>query len=241
MLDTVRAERHGGIQLVRCHRNAVLVSEVDHPLLQQVRQPHVGLQEVVSQDAGALELPIELRSGRETEAAGIENPRAVERVAGCEHPWSDTRPGGERLAVLDRIVGTPRRYPHRGDAVGEEDPTQRFAELLVEMGVHLDQSGHHRCVRSVYDLVRVTMALVPVRLDRNDSVAGHHQVHVGLQEVMDAVKQATGMHDRAAGRTGRLPPQIDRQVTHARGVDRHQPQSVGRLIEQRPAVTRPAR
>ena len=61
MLGVVHADQRGGEDLVSGHRHADAVRELHHPLLLQIRQPDVALDQVVLQDLGALEFHLEVR------------------------------------------------------------------------------------------------------------------------------------------------------------------------------------
>ena len=68
MLGVVDADKRGREDLVRRHRHADAVRELDHPLLLQVRQPDVALDQVVLEHLGALQLHLELAGRRDGDA-----------------------------------------------------------------------------------------------------------------------------------------------------------------------------
>ena len=61
MLGVVDAHQGGRVDLVGRHRDTDAMGELHHPLLLQVRQPDVALDEVVLQDPGALQFHLEVR------------------------------------------------------------------------------------------------------------------------------------------------------------------------------------
>ena len=60
MLGVVDTDERGRIDLVRGDRHADAVRELDHPLLLQIRKPHVALDQIVLQHLRALQLHLEL-------------------------------------------------------------------------------------------------------------------------------------------------------------------------------------
>ena len=77
---------------------------VDDSLLQQIGQPHVGLDEVEAELGALAHLQSDLRAAVERRAARVVDARAVERLAREEHTRSDPHAGvdGSRSSIASK-------------------------------------------------------------------------------------------------------------------------------------------
>ena len=239
VFDAVGAIRHRRVDLVRGHRHAGLVRGLDDALLQEIRQPDVGLDEVEAQRLRTGDLPVDQRSAVERHAAGIVDAGAVERLAGGDHPRSNPRAGLERLTILDPLERVGRRVANRRDPERQPDPSQHLAVLLRQVGVTFDQPRQHRGGPGVDDDAAVQ--IVTMRRHLHDAVALDDDVHVLGDGGAAAIEQPSGMHGRGPrGPPGR-PRELRHDVAHAAVGEIHQAEPIERLVQHVPRVGGPRR
>ena len=120
MFGVVDADERGGIDLVRRDGDAEVVRKLDHPLLLQVGQPHVALDQIVLQDLRALQLHLELRDARDRDAHLVVDALPFHQIAGAEHARAWTHARLVRFALLHRFVRRVPGTPHRRHAECEK-------------------------------------------------------------------------------------------------------------------------
>ena len=216
------------------------VRELHHPLLLQVRQPDVALDQIVLERLRALQLHLELRHARNRDAHLVVNALPLHQIAGAEHPRSRAHAGFVRLALFDRFVRRVARTAHRGDAEREERAPFGLAEVGLQMRVKFGQARHYRERARVDDL---TVRMIPIRVrdDARDPVAVDDHVHVRLRVRARHVDEAPGVHDDVRRWNGRRPLQVERNRPRLAGLDVDDAELVERLIENVTRVALPAR
>src|SRR5262249_39751142 len=156
-----------------------------------------------------LQLQRQLTGVAERGAAGIIDPRAVERFPRGDQPRTDSCARLERFAELHRLEGVRRGITHRGDAPGEKDTTEGLAEVLLQMRMNRDETGNDRLVRCVDHRRGMFSAVAAHALD---AIPLDDDVHVTLRRPRAAIPEPARMYDRPIA-----PPRGGREIARRRG------------------------
>ena len=115
VLRVVHADERRRIDLVRRHRNADAVRELDHPFLLQVRQAHVALDQIVLAAPWRAAVPSRSARGSKSRCPSCNRPLPFHQIAGAVDARAGTHAGVVRLAILDRLVRRVAGAAHRRD------------------------------------------------------------------------------------------------------------------------------
>ena len=225
---------------MRCDGNADAVRKLHHPSLLEIRQADVALDQVVLQDLGALQFHLELRDAGNGDAHLVVDPLPLHQIAGAVHAWASADSSLIRFAVLDGFVRRIAGTSHSGNAEGQPRPAVRFTEVLLEVRVKLDESGHDGQAGRVHHAVARVNCL-RVRRDRRDHVAVDHDVHVGARIRARHIHQRPGVDHGPTSWQGRTIGEIERNRLSRSGLDVDSAERIDRLIEHVPRVSRPTR
>ena len=196
-------------------RHADAVRELHHPLLLQIGQAHVALDQIVLQHFRALQLHLELADARDGDAHLVVDAVPLHQVAGAVDARTRPHAGLVGFAIFDRFVRRVAGAAHGGDAEREPRAALRVAEVLLQMRMEFGQARHHRQVRRVDDFGLGWLAaacgtteviLLPVDDD----------VDVRSQRRRLHVEQLAGVDDDARLRDRRRPRQIERHRLRSR-------------------------
>ena len=119
VFDAVAARQRRRINLVRRSGNPDPMSALYRPSLQQVRQPHIGLEHVVVEPSRAFDLQIDDRLIRCGGGHRVVRTPAIEQIPGREHPRSNAAARFDRLFVLEGVVGHRADISETGHSVGQ--------------------------------------------------------------------------------------------------------------------------
>ena len=137
--------------------------------------------------------------------------------------------GADALTLFERFIRVRGGIAHRRDAVRQPDASQRLAEFLREVRMHLDQPRHHDIVAGIDHPPAVKIgAMLHHPLD---AMAAHHDVNVRTQRRRSPVEQAPGVDHEASVWDDRAPVEIDRHVRDAAVHRIYKLESRRRLIE----------
>ena len=170
MLDAVAARQSRRIDLVRRGRNADAMGAFDRALLQQIRQPDVGLEHVVAKPARPFDLEVDdrLRPARSTPSGSTgASRRADTRSVKTRGPTR--RPDSIASLLLERVVRHGPHVPEPRHAVGQVHAAEQIAVLLQRVAVPFDEARHHALADASTTACRRDASVV--RLDGDNPVA----------------------------------------------------------------------
>jgi len=239
VLGVVDTDERRRVDLVGRDRHADAVRELHHPLLLEIRKPHVALDQIVLEHFRALQFHLELRNARDRDPHLVVHALPLHQVAGAVHPRARTYACLIRLALLDGFVGRVARTADRRDAEGEERAPLRLAEIRLEMRVEFGEPGHHRQIRRVDHLTGVIG--VGVGHDRADPVPFDDDVDVRARRGALHVDQVAGVHYGSRRWHGWRVLQREWHGPRLTGFDVDDLQLVERLVEDVVRISGPAR
>ncbi len=167
VLDCIHTRGCRRKDLVRRRRNAHLVSRRKSPFLRSIRQPDVGLEEVVADETRPLESTLEVLHVLGPFRQGVVNPAAIQQPATEEVAGADPAAARPRLATLSPIVRAGSRLTHRSHSEGQPAPTLDLTRRDPLMPMHLEEARHHGALGSVDHSYR-HVPRVGMRLDRSN-------------------------------------------------------------------------
>ena len=186
------------------HRHAGLVRGLDDPLLDEIRQAHVSLDEIEAEGLGAGHVALHQRAAVERDATRVVDPRAVQGLTRRHHARANPHARVDGLAILVGLERVRRRVANRRDAKRQPDAPEHLAVALREMGVALDEAGQHGLARRVHDGAAVQV--VAVRLDLPDAIALDHDIDRLAGAGVTTVEETSGVDGGDGG--PRRPPRL---------------------------------
>jgi len=131
VLGVVHADERRWIHFVGRHRHADAVREFNHPLLLEIGEADVALDQVVLQHLGALQLHLELGDARDRDPHLVVDALPLHQIAGAEHTRAGPDAGLVGFHILDMLVGRVAGITNGGDAEGEPRATLSGAVVLL--------------------------------------------------------------------------------------------------------------